>query len=145
MVHLESVSPDNWRSGLRVSDSQHDFVADSDAILARAYAYRDSRSEAYLIYDGDTPVGMSLHYDLDELEEYCLSQFFIDRRYQGRGLGTQAARLVLRKMEEDGRFDRVVLCYVEGDEAARRMYERLGFAHTGERDEDEIIMELRLR
>lgn len=145
MVHLESVSPDNWRNGLRVNDSQRDFVADSDAILARAYAYRDSRSEAYLIYDGDTPVGMSLHYDLDELEEYCLSQFFIDRRYQGRGLGTEAARQVLRKMEEDGRFDRVVLCYVEGDEAARRMYERLGFAHTGERDEDEIIMELRLR
>ena len=48
-------------------------------------------------------------------------------------------------MKDDGKYDRVVLCYIDGDEAARKLYEKLGFKHTGEADGDEIIMELKLR
>ena len=44
-------------------------------------------------------------------------------------------------MRQDGTFAKVLLCYVEGDEPARRMYEKLGFRPTGERDGDEIEME----
>ena len=34
-----------------------------------------------------------------------------------------------------------MLCYVDGDESAKRLYEKLGFRHTGEVEEDEIVME----
>ena len=71
-------------------------------------------------------------------------QFFIDERYQGKGYGLEAARLVLQRMKEDGRFDRVVLCYVEGDTAAKKLYEKLGFNPTGEVEEDEVVMALKL-
>ena len=37
---------------------------------------------------------------------------------------------------------RIVLCYREADQAAAHLYRSLGFAETGERDEDEILMEL---
>ena len=39
----------------------------------------------------------------------------------------------------------VVLCYIEGDEAVKQLYLKLGFYHTGEAEEDEIVMEKRLR
>ena len=144
MLHLEPVTPDNWRSGLRVRDDQREYVADSPGLLARAYAYRNSRSEAFVIYHDDTPVGMALYYDLAELHAYCLSQFFIDRRYQRRGYGRAAMQLLLQRLQADGRFDRVVLCYVEGDEAAKSLYETLGFRPTGEAEEDEIVLSLPL-
>lgn len=144
MIHLESITPDNWRSGLHVRDDQREYVADSSVILARAYAYRNNRSEAFLICCGDAPVGMALYYDLPELHAYCLSQFFIDCRYQRRGYGAEAMQLLLRRMRADGRFASVVLCYVDGDDAARALYEKLGFRPTGEAEEDEIVMELRL-
>ena len=48
-------------------------------------------------------------------------------------------------MEADGRYDKVVLCYIDGNKAAKNLYEKLGFYLTGERDEDEIIMEKILR
>ena len=48
-------------------------------------------------------------------------------------------------MERDGKFDKVTLCYIDGNEAAKRMYEKLGFHPTGERDGDEILLEKRLR
>ena len=47
-------------------------------------------------------------------------------------------------MKDDGKYDKAVLCYIDGDDAARNLYEKLGFRHTSEADGDEIIMELRL-
>ena len=64
MIRLEAVTPDNWRLGLKVRDDQRNFVADSAGILARAYAYRESRSRAFVIYNDDVPVGMALYYDM---------------------------------------------------------------------------------
>lgn len=145
MIHLENITPDNWRPGLSVSEDQLRFVSDSSGILARAYAYRNDRSRAYVIYEDEVPVGMAMYHDLDELKAYDFSQFFIDRRYQRKGYGLKAAQIILEEMKADGKYDRVVLCYVDGDEAAKRLYEKLGFHHTGEADGDEIIMEKSLR
>ena len=97
MIHLEPVTPENWRCGLRVREDQRRFAADSAGLLARAYAYRAHRSEA--------------------------------------------VRLLLQRLKTDGKFEKAVLCYVDGDEAARHLYEKLGFHPTGEAEEDEIVME----
>lgn len=142
MVRLEPVGPDNWREPLEVFEEQKRFVSTPDGILARAYAYREQGSQARLILDGDTPVGMLMWYDYPKGEQYVFSQLLVDRRYQRRGFGGQAARLALDEMRSDGRYQKVCLCYIEGDEPARRLYEKLGFVPTGEVDEDEIIMEL---
>ena len=112
-------SPGNWRSGLKVSETQKRFVSDD--------------------------MGMALYYDCDERKAFDLSQIFIDERYQGKGFGTEATRQILKRMESDGKYDKVILCYIDGNEAAKNMYEKLGFHFTGERDEDEIIMEKSLR
>lgn len=140
MIQLVNIDPDNWRLGLKVAPSQKAHVADSAALLARAYAYRDYRSRAFVIYDDETPVGMGLYYDLPEMECYDLSQLFIDERYQGRGYGKAATQLVLDSMKQDGKYGKVALCYVEGNDVAKHMYEKFGFVET-ERDGDEIVME----
>ena len=145
MIRLETVNPDNWRLRLKVSDAQKSFVADSATMLARAYAYRESRSKAYVIYNDTLPVGMALYYDCAELNAYDLSQLFIDERYQGNGFGMEATKQILDKMKSDSKYDKVMLCYIDGNEVAKNMYEKLGFKLTGDRDEDEIIMEKALR
>ena len=145
MIRLEEIDPENWRLGLKVSEEQRRYVADSAGLLARAYAYRKSRSNAFVIYDDDVPVGMALYYDFDEMNAYDFSQFFIDERYQGKGFGIEAARQILERMERDGKFDKVYLCYIDGNEAAKRMYEKLGFSLNGDCYEDEIVMEKLLR
>lgn len=143
MIKLIDIDPDNWRSGLKVADSQEKYVASSAGILARAYAYRNQRSRAFIICADGTPVGLGLYYDLPDMECYDFSQFFIDERYQGKGYGRTAVRMVLDEMRADGKYNRVSLCYVEGNDAARKLYESFGFTET-ERDEDEIVMELLL-
>lgn len=142
MIRFESVTPENWRLGLKVAKDQEPFVANSTCILARAFAFRSCRSECFMIYNDETPVGMVLYYDCDELQAYIFSELFIDERYQGNGYGLQAARKVLDLMKQDGKFSKAVLCYIEGNTAAKNLYEKLGFFHTGEQDGNEIIMQI---
>lgn len=144
MIYLEPVDPGNWRLGLSVSEEQRRFVSDDMRILARAYAYRNSGSQAFIICREDVPVGMAMYYNWDEGRAYDFSQLFIDQRYQGHGYGVEAAGLVLDRMRREGKYQKVVLCFIEGNEPARRMYEKLGFRLTGERDGDEIMMEMLL-
>ncbi len=141
---LVPIGPDNWRIPLTVREDQQHFVSNPMRLLARAYALREQRSVAlYIALDGE-PIGMLLYYDWDEGECYVLSQFFIDQRWQGKGYGYAAMQLVLDEFRRDGRYHQVDLCYCEGDEPAMKLYEKCGFVHTGEADEGEIIMRLKL-
>ena len=140
-MRLADINPGNWRLDLKVAESQKNYVASSAVMLARAYAYREQRSRAFVIYDDETPIGMGMYHDCPELNAYDLSQLFIDERCQGKGYGKVATKLVLDIMKQDGKYSKVVLCYVEGNDAARKLYENFGFVEIG-RDEDEIIMEL---
>lgn len=140
-LHLQSVGPDNWRLGLWVSEAQKHYVSEGPGMLARAFAYREYHSQAFVIYDRETPVGMAMYYDCPELEAYDLSQLFIDCRYQGKGYGKAATALILERMKQERRYQKVILCYIEGNDTARRLYESFGFVTT-DRDGDEIGMEL---
>lgn len=140
MIHFVDIDPGNWRLGLKVAESQKNYVANSAVMLARAYAYRNQRSRAFVICEGETPVGMGLYYDLPQMECYDFSQIFIDERYQGHGYGKTAIKLVLDAMKQDGKYSKVVLCYIEGNDAAKKLYEHFGFVEV-DRDGDEIVME----
>lgn len=144
MIHLENVSPDNWHLGLCVKENQEKFVSDKCHLLARAYAFREFRSRAVIIYSDDVAVGMALYYDCDELNAYDFSQLFIDERYQGNGYGMAAVKCILEEMRRDGKYKKVILCYIEGNNAAFSLYKKCGFFLTGETDGDEIIMQKNL-
>ena len=141
MVHLIDIDSGNWRVPLNVSKEQELYVANSTTILARAYAYRNSRSRAFLIHEDETPVGMVLYHDGESLDACIFSEMFIDRKFQGKGYGRVATQLVLDDMKKDGKYNKVILCYIEGNDAAQKLYESFGFVEI-DRDEDEIIMEL---
>lgn len=143
MIHLVDIDGSNWRISLKVSKEQEPYVANSTTMLARAYAYRNSRSHALYIYEDEIPVGMVLYHDEESLGAYVFSEIFIDEQFQGNGYGRTAMKLVLDNMKKDGKYSKVVLCYIEGNHAAKKLYEGFGFVEV-ERDEDEVIMELRL-
>lgn len=141
MVHLVDIDKGNWRVHLKVSKAQEAYVANSTTILARAYAYRNFRSNASLIYENETPIGMVLYHDEEMIDSYIFSEMFIDENFQGKGYGKAATKLVLDNMKKDGKYNKVILCYIDGNEVAKNLYESFGFAEI-DRDEDEIIMEL---
>ena len=144
MLRLVGVTPDNWRCPLAVAPEQKEFVADRVLLLARAYAYRAVRSHAVFRVAGKTGAGMALWRNCGQENAYILDDLFIDARYQGRGYGTAALALILEGLRREGKFPRVILRYVEGNDAARKFYERSGFRRNFHDFEDEIEMELTL-
>lgn len=144
MITLAEVTPDNWRLGLKVSQAQQAYVSNDMKLLARAYAYRNHRSKALIIYNDNTPVGMALYYDCEELEAYDISQLFIDEKYQGNGYGLEATKKLIELLKSDGKYKKITLCFIEGNTAALSLYQKCGFKLTGEKDGNEIIMEKEL-
>ncbi len=143
MIRLVDIDPEIGTWKLEVAESQKTYVANVATILGRAYIYRNYRSRAFWVYLGEQAVGMGLYYDCPERNNYDFSQLFIDQRFQGRGYGKAAVRLILDEMRKDGKYAKVTLCYVEGNHAARKMYENFGFTEISH-DWDEVFMEMPL-
>lgn len=142
---LDEIHPGNWRIPLSVREEQRHYVSEPNRLLARAYALREQRSVAnHICLDGEA-IGMLMYHDWPEGYCYVLSQFFIDQRWQGKGYGYAAMQILLDVFRQDGRYHKVELCYCEGNDEARRLYEKCGFVHTGEVDEGEVIMRLELQ
>ena len=127
MVTIRDIDEKNWGVDLKVSPSQKHHVAGDAVIMARAYAYRNLRSRAFIVYDGTLPVGMGLYYDNPECSCYDISQFFIDERYQHRGYGRKAMQVVLDTLKQERKFSRVELGCMEDNPVGRKFYAQLGF------------------
>ncbi len=139
MLKLVAVNEQNWLEvrQLSVADDQKEFLDSPVGILARGYIYRDCRARVIGIARGDVIVGVALVKDLDEEPAcYDLQQFMIDKRYQGKGYGTEALRLILAELEKERKYDCVEVCVKKTDAAALCVYEKVGFADTGYIDDD---------
>ncbi len=139
MIKLIEINEENWLAAraLSVSDAQKDYLDSALGILARGYVYRQDRARVVGIAQDETLIGLALVRDLDEAPAcYDLQQFMLDARYQGRGWGTEALRLLLNELGKERKYDCVEVCVKKHDAAARRVYEKAGFVDTGYIDED---------
>ena len=139
MIRLADITEDNWTEAvsLSVTESQKRFVASSQGILARGYVYRNCGGRVYLIENDGTAVGLALVREFtEEPFGYDLQQFMIDGRFQNRGYGSQALKLILDALRKEGKYDHVEVCVKKEDTDAIRLYERCGFYDSGYLDED---------
>ena len=139
MIRLTEVTEDNWLdvAALSVQEEQKRFVAPAAGILARGYVYRDCNARVFVIENDGIIVGTALVREFtDEPLGYDLQQFMIDKRFQRKGYGSEALRLILEELRKEGHYDHVELCVKKDDEAAIRLYEKHGFRDSGYVDED---------
>lgn len=139
MIRLIEITEDNWleAAGLAVGDEQKNFVAPAVGILARGYVYRDCNSKVFGIENDGTMVGLALVREFtDEPLGYDLQQFMIDERFQGKGFGSKALKLILDELKKEAHYDHVEVCVKKEDAAAIHLYEKHGFADSGYIDEE---------
>lgn len=140
MIHLVDIDNEIGDTDLSVAENQQDYVCSSLIMLARAWLHRKKHPRVFNIYDGETAVGMGMYLDAPEKDAYDFCQLFIDKRYQGKGYGKAAVGLVLDAMREEGKYQKVSMCYVEGNDASRNLFEQFGFVEVSH-PWDEIFME----
>lgn len=143
MIHLVDIDNETGDTSLEVAEDQQNYVCNSLVMLARAWLHRKLRPRVFNVYDNDTAVGMGMYLDDPDKDAYDFCQLFIDKRYQRRGYGKAAVELVLNEMRKEGKYSKVSLCYVEGNDASRKLFEQFGFIETSH-PWDEIFMERKL-
>ena len=139
MLKLVEINEQNWLDVRRLSvgEDQKGFLDSAVGILARGYVYRGQRARVLGIECDGEMIGVVLVKDLDEEPAcYDLQQFMIDARWQGKGYGTEALRLILAMLAEEQKYDCVEVCVKRTDAVALRIYEKAGFMDTGYVDED---------
>jgi diamine N-acetyltransferase len=144
-VTLREVTKDTVRSvvGLAVSPEQKGFVAPNAVSISQAYFERD-RAWFRAVYAGETPVGFVMLSDDPDKPEYYLWRFMIDHRYQRSGIGRRALELLIEHVRTRPRATDLLTSCVPGEGTPIPFYEKLGFALTGEKDDGELVMKLKL-
>ena len=120
---------------LRVDPHQEDWVPPVDLSLALVDRHPDS--EPWLFLHNDTPIGFCAVTHGNDSSS--IGGFLVAREYQGKGYGRAALELVVEAIfGRRAKVNEILLTVREGNDAARRLYERFGFVatarwHRGER------------
>ena len=134
---------------LAVRPDQQGLVAPNAVSIAQATFEPAAWFRA--VYADDEPVGFAMLYDPRRAsaprdpDVAFLWRFMIDARYQRRGYGAAALDLVIAQARTIPGVTRMRVSYVDMPRNPAPLYERAGFARTGEIDDGEIVMELPFR
>jgi diamine N-acetyltransferase len=143
-VSLREVTAQTVRDicNLSVAPGQEHFVAPNSVSIAEAYFCEKAWFRA--IYVDETPVGFLMLYDDPQKPEYHLWRFMIADGHQGKGYARRAMELLIEHVGRRPMAEELLLSYVPGEGSPEGFYRGLGFDPTGEVDEGEVVMRLRL-
>jgi diamine N-acetyltransferase len=144
-VSLRPVDQGNYREciELSVDPGQQRFVASNVQSLADAYVWRDA-AEPHAVYAGDDLVGFAMYGQHPDTGAWWVIRLMIAPEHQGRGYGRAAMETMIDLMVERIGCEEIVTSFVPGNTVAAALYESLGFRPTGEEEDGEPLLLLRL-
>ena len=143
MLHLESVTSENWRDAVFLTtDPDHANPLDEQWVTSTAFsmlqAVYEDNWDCRIIYDGDKAVGF-VFYGLWKEKRSLLCRYTIDVDRQGKGYGQQALPLIIRQICQQYGSRQVWVTLEKANKRAVHLYEKFGFRDTGEVDEGENV------
>lgn len=156
MVELRKVTFGNYDKVLQLKPEEHqkEYVEDISTTMALAYAGINEKwpGELCVIYYENEPVGVILvgRSEIGEQEPKALRKykfvyrfmgFFIDHKYQHKGIGKKAFKLALDKVKAytDGKSLPMAVEVNMKNTNAIKLYESFGFYDSGIRYEDDCV------
>jgi diamine N-acetyltransferase len=143
-VTLRQITRDNlWAVvDLKLHPGQEAFVADNIDSIANAYV--EPTFVPLGVYAGDALVGFAMYGQHPKTGAWWVIRLMIDREHQGKGYGRAAMEEVIAMMAERVGCDEIVTSFNPANAVALGLYTSLGFQPTGEIEDDEPLLLLRL-
>jgi diamine N-acetyltransferase len=148
-MKLIDITKDNWLDVLFLTTNSDDmptlceeFVASNALSMVQAQFERTWTTKA-IEHEGQL-VGFTMYGYNEDLHVYEICRIMIDRKYQGKGLGTQAVQLVLDEMKAIEDCKEIYVSTDPGNTRSKHIYEKLGFVNTGRMVEGEELYRLAL-
>ena len=143
-VTLRPITRDNlWAVvDLKPHPGQEESVADNIDSIANAYV--EPTFVPLAVYAGDELVGFAMYGQHPETGAWWVIRLMIDGKYQGKGYGRAAMEAVIAMMAERVGCEEIVTSFVPANAVAAELYASLGFHPTGEIEDGEPLVRLRL-
>lgn len=144
-VTLRPITRDNWSecANLDVSEDQKRYVASDMGSLVKAYVCC-SQATSLAVYDGETMVGLAMYVIKADEGTGWICHLMIDKKYQGRGYGTDAMFQIIEHLEANPNCrNGIFTSFKPGNVAAAHIYRKMGFERTGKVEGKEVIMRLK--
>ncbi|BCY06418.1 N-acetyltransferase [Actinoplanes sp. L3-i22] len=138
LIRLEPVTAGNWRdcAALTVHEEQRRFVADVTYYLCMC-TYGDTW-QPLAAYRGDTVAGFAI-WGVDDDGSRWIGGLVVDAKHQRQGVGRELVRQLRERLIAEPGTPNVALSYQPANVGARALYLSMGFAETGETEDDEVI------
>ncbi|WP_028595348.1 GNAT family N-acetyltransferase [Paenibacillus assamensis] len=142
MITLKEVNRTNFYDvlNLSVTDEQKEFVATNMFSLAQAKAFPECICSA--IYNDDTLVGFTMYCIDEEDHEYWIYRLMIDAKYQSKGYGKAAMKMLIERIKEDTQHRVIYISFEPDNDLAKQLYEKLGFVEDGRVIDEEVVYKL---
>ncbi len=143
-VSLREVTPDSVREicDLSVFPAQEKFVAPNGTSIAQAHFSDKAWFRA--VYADETPVGFVM-LEVDQAKpEYYLWRFMIDARFQKMQFGSRAMKQLIAHVSMLPDAVELLTSVVQEPGGPQTFYEGIGFRLTGEFEDGEAMMILKL-
>jgi diamine N-acetyltransferase len=144
-VTLRPITRDNlWAVvDLKLHPGQEAFVADNIDSIANASV--EPTFVPLAIYAGDALVGFAMYGEHPpDSGTWWVIRLMIDRAHQGKGIGRAAMEALIAMMAERVGCDEIVTSFNPANAVALALYTSFGFQPTGEIEDDEPLLLLRL-
>lgn len=148
-MKLTEITEDNWIEVLHLTTNEdgiptliEKYVASVAASMVQAQFQEGWITKA--IEHEDQLVGFTMYRFDEEHQAYVLCRLMIDRKYQGKGLGTQALTLILDEMRNTKGNIEVFLSTEPDNAVAKHVYEKIGFVPQNEKWDDEDVYKITL-
>ena len=136
IVSLREITSKNLQAvlGLEVAEAQKQVYPRSNAYSIAEGHYPPDDDVVWMraIYAGETPVGFIMTSEAPDQGEYFLWRLMVDAQFQHRGYGARAVELLIERIANTPNAKSLTTSHLQGDAAAGRFYEKLGFRYTGE-------------
>ena len=147
-IELVGLSEDNMKQcfDLKVASEQMQYIASNIDSWETAKENEKVARPFAICCDGKI-VGFSMFafdedYE-DQNDRYWLWRFMIDERFQGKGYGTEALKVIIQYFKDHG-ANNIRLSTKETNTHALSMYRKAGFHDTGEMNDEEIVLQMDL-
>lgn len=123
----------------KLTDEQKELVNPFWFSIGRAYLFKEDNYPCIIYNEKGEPIGfINLCKWLGSCDAYSWS-YFIDKEYQGKGYGKQAAQLAVDILKTANPIKRIKLSAEASNVKAQRLYVSLGFEKSAEMDGEDIV------
>ena len=135
MITLEEITSDNLHAvlALEVSAAQKERFPRANAYSIAEGFFPPDIDPVWMraICKAAVPVGFMMTSEVPEDGAYFLWRMMIDSKFQGKGYGTQAMQLLIKRIKNTSNPRVLLLSHMAGNAAAAQFYQSFGFSYTG--------------